>query len=199
MPTASHSRSFDYRRRPETLRAAIATASGRPASVLERQDGNGRFVRQWQRRPSAWRCTAQPHAVDPHETGDVLELLLPCVLEGQLKLTLRVFVHSTGYADASGLGKALQTRSHIDAITEDVATLDDYVTLMNAHPELDARVPGHLGVPLDHPALDLDSAAEGIHDARELHKHAVAGGLDDPAAVLAVRAQQSERPSVRFP
>ena len=43
---------------------------------------------------------------------------------------------------------------------------------------------GHLGLSIDHRALDLHSTADGIHDARELGKEAVAGVLHDPAAVL---------------
>ena len=43
---------------------------------------------------------------------------------------------------------------------------------------------GDAGVPLGHRPLHLDRAAHRIDDARELDQQAVAGGLDDAAAVL---------------
>jgi hypothetical protein len=39
-------------------------------------------------------------------------------------------------------------------------------------------------VALGHRLLHFDRAAHGIDDARKLHQHAVAGGLDDAAVVL---------------
>ena len=60
----------------------------------------------------------------------------------------------------------------------------------------------HLGIALDHPALNVDGAAHGVDDADEFDQHAVAGGLDDTAAVLgdlwidqflAMRFQLAER------
>ena len=50
--------------------------------------------------------------------------------------------------------------------------------------ENDALVLGNFGVAVDHRALQLDGAAHRVDDAREFHQHAVAGGLDDAAAVL---------------
>src|SRR5262249_31950073 len=99
-------------------------------------------------------------------------------------LTSGILLDPSRHADASRLRNALQASSDVHAITKDVATLDDHVALVDTNPELDALVRGHLGVPLSHPALNLDSAAEGVHDTRELHEHTVAGGLHDPTTVL---------------
>jgi len=57
------------------------------------------------------------------------------------------------------------------------------LTVVDTDPELDTPVLRHLGVPLGHPALDIYSAPQRIHHAGELHEHAVASGLDDPAAM----------------
>ena len=43
---------------------------------------------------------------------------------------------------------------------------------------------GDTGIAVDHRPLDLDRAADRIDDARKFHQHAVAGGLDDAAAML---------------
>src|SRR5262249_41233766 len=67
---------------------------------------------------------------------------------------------------------------------EDVAFLDDDVTDIDAHAKFDAAPRGHLRVALGHAALYLDSAAHGVDDARECNQRAVAGGLDDAAAML---------------
>jgi hypothetical protein len=53
-----------------------------------------------------------------------------------------------------------------------------------AHPELDAPLLRHTGVALVHAALNLDSAPDRIHNACELHEHAVARGLNDPSAMF---------------
>ena len=46
------------------------------------------------------------------------------------------------------------------------------------------RAGDDVGVAPRHPALDLGRALHGVGDALELDQHAVAGGLDDAAAVL---------------
>ena len=43
------------------------------------------------------------------------------------------------------------------------------------------RLSRNVGVALAHLALDFGGAGDRIHDARELHQHAVAGQLDDAA------------------
>ena len=55
---------------------------------------------------------------------------------------------------------------------------------IDADAEFDAPVGRHVGVALRHSALHLDGAAHRIDDAGELDQDAVAGGLDDAAAVL---------------
>jgi hypothetical protein len=55
---------------------------------------------------------------------------------------------------------------------------------VDTDPKLDALVLGHLSIPVGHAALNLHSAAQGVHHARELDKHAVSGRIDDPSVVL---------------
>jgi hypothetical protein len=98
---------------------------------------------------------------------------------------LRILLHSGRHADAPRLSKPFQTRRHVHAVSEDVIAIDDDVPHVDTYAELDPLLRGHLGVTLDHPSLDLDSTAQGIHNAGELDQHAVPGGLHDPAAVLA--------------
>jgi hypothetical protein len=54
---------------------------------------------------------------------------------------------------------------------------------VNADAEFDPLVLRHRRILVGHAALDFNGAAYRIHDAGELYQHAVARGLDDPAAM----------------
>src|SRR5436190_511633 len=63
--------------------------------------------------------------------------------------------------------------------------------------ELDAPINRNCGIALVHATLDLDRAAHRVDDAGEFDQCAVAGGLDDAAAMLGdLRIDQ--RDAVRF-
>jgi hypothetical protein len=49
---------------------------------------------------------------------------------------------------------------------------------------LDPRLWRHLRIPLDHPTLDLDRAAERVHDARKQNQQSVASRPHYPTVVL---------------
>src|SRR5262249_7274768 len=55
---------------------------------------------------------------------------------------------------------------------------------MNAHAELDALIHRYWHVALAHAALHFHRAARSVHRAGEFDQNAVAGPLDDPAAML---------------
>ena len=73
----------------------------------------------------------------------------------------------------------LQPRRHVHPIAEDVAAIDDNVSDIYAYPELNSPVRRDSLVADDHLALDFHGAAHSVDDARKLHEHAVASGLDD--------------------
>src|SRR5262249_48657950 len=81
-------------------------------------------------------------------------------------------------------GDALDPRRDIDAVAIDVAILEDDVPDIHPDAELDSPLFRHIDVPFAHLALDLRRAGHGVHDARELDQHSVAGELDDPPLVL---------------
>jgi len=142
------------------------------------------------------------HPVDPHWTRYVLERLLARVLEGNVKLPLDVLQHSTRNADTPRLRNPLQTHRHVHAIPEDVATVDDDVTDIDADTELNLLLVWHLGIALGHSALDIKSAANRVHYAAELSQQSISGVLDDPPTVLSdlgidERAQMVLKPGVR--
>jgi hypothetical protein len=110
--------------------------------------------------------------------------LLAHILEKDVELAVGVLVNPTGHADAPRFRKALQARSHVHAIPENVARLRDYISLVDADPELDALVLRNVLIPLGHSTLDFHSTAERVHNTRELHEEAVSSGLHDPTAIL---------------
>jgi hypothetical protein len=61
---------------------------------------------------------------------------------------------------------------------------DNHVAQIDPDAETDPALFQHLGFTVDHRALDLHGAADGIHHARELGKEAVAGVLYDAASVF---------------
>ncbi len=97
---------------------------------------------------------------------------------------MSILLHPRRHTDPTWVRKTLQPCCHVHAITEDVIPVDDYVPLVYAHPKLDTLVSGHFGIAIGHPALDLDSAPQGIYHAAELDQHAVPGRLHDAASIL---------------
>ena len=87
-------------------------------------------------------------------------------------------------ANRAGLGDALEPRGDIDAVAHQIAValLDD-VSDMDADSVLDAPVLRHAGVALDEAVLNLDRAADGVHDAAKLDDASIAGALDDAAVM----------------
>ena len=86
--------------------------------------------------------------------------------------------------DRARLGDAFEPCRDIDAVAHEVAVaLLDHVADMNADAENDAPVLRQAGVALDHAALHLDRAANGVDHAAELDDDPVAGPLNDAAVM----------------
>src|SRR5437016_4909685 len=77
--------------------------------------------------------------------------------------------------------QALQPCGDIDAVTEDVAGLDDDVADIDADAEDQPFVFRHALVAQRDSLLDRDSASDSLHRARKLDQQPVPGGLDDAA------------------
>jgi len=122
--------------------------------------------------------------IDPDRPSDVLDALLAPILEWVGQLVADVVAHRPGNADPAGFGQGFQARRNIDAVAEDVAVLGDDVAEIDADAKPDLPIVSHLRLAVDHPALNLGSAAQRIDDAGEFHEQTVAGGLDDAAPVL---------------
>src|SRR5208283_6057493 len=86
--------------------------------------------------------------------------------------------------DPTRLGQRLQPRCDVDAIAEDVVAIDDNVADVDPDTKLDPLFGRNTRVALGHATLHIDRTAHRIDYARELQQQAIAGGLDDPAAVF---------------
>ncbi len=171
----------------EELLLRVAAHVGEGQHGDRRPDGAGlggrvrRVPRQTGRRGLG---LAQHHPPDPDGTGHVLQRFLAKILEPDLDPVRDLLVDRLGDADAADLRELLEPRGDVDAVTVYVAVLEDDVAEVDADPEADAPVLGHVGIAPLHALLHLDGATHGVGDGLELDQHAVAGGLDDATPVL---------------
>jgi hypothetical protein len=116
--------------------------------------------------------------------SDVLDALLPLVLERVREFVPDLVSYHSRDANPTGFCQCLQPRSYIDAIAIDVIRLGDHVAKVDPHSEGDALVLRGFRVAVSHCPLHLGGAPDGIHDTGELRQHSVAGVLHDAATVL---------------
>jgi len=82
------------------------------------------------------------------------------------------------------LGQCLQPRSDIDPIAEDVVIFSNHVAKIDTDAEPDPPVLRHLRLSIHHRALDLHSAADGVHDTGKFRQQAVARVLYGAAPMV---------------
>jgi hypothetical protein len=84
----------------------------------------------------------------------------------------------------AGIGQGFDPCRDVNTVAVEIVSLDDHVAEIDADAQLDAALRRDTRVPLGHHLLHLDRAAHRIDNAGKFHQQAVAGGLDDAAAVL---------------
>src|SRR6266478_3319530 len=87
------------------------------------------------------RCRAG--AADAQRPGDVFEALLANVGELGLDFAAHLTKSVFGDADAAGFGDAFEPRRDVDAVAEDVVSLDQYVAEMDADAPFHAALAGN--------------------------------------------------------
>src|SRR5215831_9854484 len=123
----------------------------------------------------------QHDAVGAQRPSDVLQILLAHIGDGDLELAADLLVGGSRETDPPGLGDALQTRSDIDTVAEDVIALCEDVADMETDAEFDPPLRPIGGS--RHAALHRDGAADRIERAGKLDQQAVARDMDDAAAM----------------
>jgi hypothetical protein len=94
--------------------------------------------------------------VDAHGAVDVLERPLTEIVKGELGLAPYLLEGIGSKIDATRLALILDPCSHVDAVTENVISVDDDVADVDAHTELDPLFLRYRGVAFDHGTLDLN-------------------------------------------
>jgi hypothetical protein len=125
------------------------------------------------------------HPVDPDRLGDVLDLLLAQIVEGQRQLVADLVARGAGEADRPGLGERFQPGGDVDPVAEQVAAVDNHIADMDADAELHRLVGGAGGILCRDRRLDRDRTRRRIDRTGEVGDDAVAGGVEDAPAMLA--------------
>jgi len=105
-------------------------------------------------------------------------------LEGEAELVEHMVAHRRRDADAAQLGDIFKPRRDVDAVAIDVVAIDNDIADIDPHAKFDAPIGDNLLIANGHAALHIDGTTHRIDDRGELDQHAVAGGLDDAAAML---------------
>jgi hypothetical protein len=158
---------------------------------LERQHGDRGFIGQGE----CWSVFGryhfgrilsggEPHSVDAHRAGNVLEALLSHVVKGEIQTPGYVLLNTGRNANASGLSQTFQPSRDVHSVTEDVAVLHNNVALVNADTELNAIVARHGGISLTHPVLPLGRTSQGINHTGKFDQQSITGRFDDAAPVF---------------
>jgi hypothetical protein len=121
--------------------------------------------------------------IDANRIGYVLQLLLTERGETDLSLVYRVIECGAGYANPAGLGKALQARRYVDAVSMNVLSFDDDIAEIDADAEKHSLLGPQGRIAFRLLLLDFDGAAQSIHHAVELNQNPVAHGLNQAAVM----------------
>src|SRR5258708_5117619 len=158
------------------------------AHILERQHGDVRLVGKRERlfgvngrarnirdsNPSILRSSC----VDAHEAVDVFQFPLADAVEGELGLAPYLLEGIGRKIDAPRLALILDPCRHVDAVTENIISVDDDVSDIDPYAKNDMRL-GTCSVSLCHLFLNRHRASDRIDGAGELDHHTVAGCLND--------------------
>jgi hypothetical protein len=165
---------------------------GVTAHVGEGEDGDGGLVRERQgglRHGRGRRLCRRLEPVDTHRARDVLQLALAQVLEGKVETVAHLVVDRLRDEDAPRLGEPFEPCRDVDAVAVNPGLVVDDVPEVDADAEQHPTMLGHFLVAHRHNVLDLDCALSRADHAGELGEDAIAGRVDDAAAMAAHQRQ----------
>jgi hypothetical protein len=142
---------------------------------------------------------AELDAIDAHWRRNILKALLADINEIGRHLALHLPPDVLGNRDATRLCNAFDPRRDVDAVAQDIVTLDDDIANIDPDPQPDWIGVGATGVLLHKLFLDFDGAGDGVHGAGEFHQRAVAHELDDTAGMRGDRRIDQLAPQIIQP
>src|SRR5262249_15848254 len=122
--------------------------------------------------------------IGPHWASDVLDLLLPEILEREAELVSHLVADDPADANAAGLRQRFQPRGDVHPIPKTAVSLTDHLAEIDAKAEAKPPLLGHLGLAVGHAALDLGRTPDGVHHAGKLCQQTIASVLYGVAPVL---------------
>ena len=121
-------------------------------------------------------------AEDANGACDVLNGMLAQIGEGEPQLVANLFVRSARNIYAAGLAQRFEPGSDIDAVPQNVITVNNNIANVHSDAKDDLLGCRHRYVPRQHTLLDRYRAPDGVDDARKLKEEPIAGSLDHPPA-----------------
>src|SRR4029077_740615 len=131
------------------------------------------------KKPVVPRQGRRKDAIGVYRVGDFLQRGLTDILEWNLDNLANLIVDGLRDANSSRLGKLLEANGNVYSGAVEGVVLGNHVAQIDADAELHPFVLGDGNVALGNLVLDLDSAANGFDDARELGDEAVACAAED--------------------
>jgi hypothetical protein len=121
--------------------------------------------------------------VHPDRLSDVLDLLIPEIIETQLQLVADVVARCAGDTNSARLCESFEAGCDVNAVAEQVLAVDDDIADVHADAELHRLVGGSAGIRSRNCCLHRDRALHSIDRAGEVSDDAVASGVEDAASV----------------
>ena len=100
--------------------------------------------------------------------GDVFQFLQTEGSEAESKLSADLVIDGPRYGDAAGLADALQPRSDVDPLAQNIVAVDQHVAEMDADAIDDPPRLRRIDVALGHHALDRHGAFDGGDNRKEI-------------------------------
>jgi len=108
---------------------------------------------------------------------------LTAIIEAKREDAARLLPHGFRGVDAAGRRKPLEASSDVHAVAQQIAMPDKYVTGVDADPKLHPNPARKRLVLSREHGLYLKCATQGVDNAAEFSKHAVARRIRDPALI----------------
>src|SRR5262249_49851948 len=121
--------------------------------------------------------------IGTHWPRNVLDALLPHVLEPVGKLVSDLITYHPRDANPTRLSKSLQPGRDINGVAEKIAALHDDAADVDADPKPHLLTDRSIRILFGHGPLNFDGTLDGIHRTGEIGDEAVARRGEDPTAM----------------
>ena len=122
------------------------------------------------------------------------DLVLAEVLEHEVQFVAHLVADRARDADAARRRQRFDTRRHVDSVAQQIATLGDHITNVDADAKENLLLSIHAVVAARHALLKSDGASHRVDGAPELQQQAVAGRVGDAATVRFYQRVDELRP-----